>query len=55
MSRNQEFIADFGKNSVDAMLKMEKWRNEKPATKQRVVKKQNTTGITIPWKAENDN
>ena len=28
MSRNEEFIADFGKNSVDAMLKMEKWRNE---------------------------
>jgi hypothetical protein len=28
MARNEEFIADFGKNSVDAMLKMEKWRNE---------------------------
>lgn len=28
MSRNEDFIADFGKNSVDALLKMEKWRNE---------------------------
>jgi hypothetical protein len=31
MARNEEFIADFGKNSVDAMLKMEKWRNEPSA------------------------
>jgi hypothetical protein len=53
MSRSDEFVADFGKNSVDAMLKMEKWRNEKPATKKRVVKKQNTAGITIPWRTEN--
>jgi hypothetical protein len=29
---NNDFIADFGKNSVDAMLKVEKWRDERPGT-----------------------
>lgn len=69
MSRNDEFIADFAKNSVDAMLKVEKWRDEKPVTaadaaaaiarvpktaiRKRVVKKENTAGITIPWRTEN--
>jgi hypothetical protein len=28
MARNDEFVADFGKNSVDAFLKVNKWRNE---------------------------
>jgi hypothetical protein len=31
MARNEEFIADFGKNSVDAFLKVNKWRNEMSA------------------------
>jgi hypothetical protein len=30
MSRNDEFIADFGKDPVDAMGKITKWRTEKP-------------------------
>lgn len=32
MSRNDEFTADFGKNSVDAWLKVQKWRDEEPGT-----------------------
>lgn len=30
MSRNEEFIADFGKDPVGAMAKVELWRNESP-------------------------
>lgn len=33
MSRNDEFIADFGENDpVDAWLKVQKWRDEEPGT-----------------------
>lgn len=30
MSRNEEFIADFDKDPLDAMAKVETWRNESP-------------------------
>jgi hypothetical protein len=58
---NDDFTADFGKNSVDAMLKMEKWRDEGPGTetdtaaaiarvpktaiRKRPVKKENKAGV----------
>ncbi len=53
MSRNDEFIADVGKDPVDAWLKIQKWRNETPTITRDHMKGKHTNWMNIKRPATN--